>query len=250
MSIHKTEGIVLRRYNLRETSLIVHFYTLESGRITTVLKGVRQDPGKFASSVDLFTHNDIVFYKKRNTALHLVSQCDLKENFTPIRQDMIKVGVANMMLELLDAVMPLEDANSDIFNLALSCLSEVALSNNPDKILTIFKIKLLSLSGFKPHLDSCVSCGDKIIDQSKFSLSLGGLLCKRCLSKDFSSREIFRGTIATILYIERNNLRTNLNLGMNPVIKKELGLILNAFLNFHLQKYFKSEKVLNQFINA
>jgi recombinational DNA repair protein (RecF pathway) len=33
---------------------------------------------------------------------------------------------------------------------------------------------------------------------------------------------------------------------MNPQIKRELETILNAFLNFHLEKELKSQKVLNK----
>jgi recombinational DNA repair protein (RecF pathway) len=82
--------------------------------------------------------------------------------------------------------------------------------------------------------------------QSKFSLGLGGLLCPECFFKDTTSRSIFRGTVASILHIERNDFKTNLNLGMNPQIKKELDVILNAFLNFHLERELKSQKVLNK----
>jgi DNA repair protein RecO (recombination protein O) len=149
-------------------------------------------------------------------------------------------------MELLGAVSSYEDKNEEVFNLTLNCLKELEATYNPDKIATIFKIKILVLSGFKPHFDSCISCGNRILGQSKFSLVLGGLLCPACFTKDARSRAIFRGTIATILHIEKNNLKDILNLGMNPQIKKELELILNAFLNFHLEKEFKSQKVLNK----
>jgi DNA repair protein RecO (recombination protein O) len=86
--------------------------------------------------------------------------------------------------------------------------------------------------------------------QSKFSLSRGGLLCPNCMQKDPASRSIFRGTIATILHIEKNTFSSSLNLGMNPQIKKELDLILNAFLNFHLGRELKSQRVLNKMEEA
>jgi len=117
-------------------------------------------------------------------------------------------------------------------------------------VTTIFKIKLLSLSGFKPQIESCVSCGDRVLGHSKFSLSLGGLLCSRCQHKDLGARSIFRGTVASILHIEKNDFRNNLNLGMNPQIKRELDIILNAFLNFHLERELKSQKVLNKLATA
>lgn len=246
MSIHKTEAIVLKKRDFRETSVITDLYTRDFGKVTGILKGIRKEPSKFASTLELFSHNEVIFYRKRNSSIHLISQCDIRNNFDPVRKDIIKTGMGNIMVELIGAVMAAEDKNEEVFNLALDCLNELGLTSQPDKVITIFKIKILALSGFKPHFDSCVSCGNKILEQTKFSLMLGGLLCGKCSSKDTGARSIFRGTIASILHIEKNAFRNNLNLGMNPQIKRELVLILNAFLNYHLERDLKSERVVNR----
>lgn len=246
MSIDRTQGFILSRQDLRETSMIVNFYTRDFGKVSGLLKGVRAEPNKFASNLEPFSQNEIIFYRKRNSSLHLVSQCDKNNSFSAIRQSIVKTGMATFMMELLSAIMPLEDKNEEVFDLTLVCLKELENTYNPEKIMTIFKIKMLALSGFKPHFDSCVSCADRITGQSKFSLMLGGLLCPACYPKDTASRSIFRGTVASILHIERNDVKTNLNLGLNPAIKKELDLILNAFLNFHLERELKSQRVLNE----
>jgi len=249
MPIHKTESIVLKKRDFRETSLIVDFYTRDFGKLSGLLKGIRTEPAKFASSLEPFSYNEIIFYRKSNSSLHLVSQCDTRDNFDILRQSISKTGVGSYMMDLVGALMPQEDKNEGVFDLSLLCLHELKTTNNPDKVMTIFKIKMLSLSGFKPHLDSCISCGGRVLGQSKFSLALGGLLCAGCFHKDMSSRSIFRGTVASILHIEKNDFRNNLNLGMNPQIKKELDVILNAFLNFHLEKELKSQKVLDKLNN-
>lgn len=246
MSIDRTEAIVLSRRDFRETSLIVNFFTREFGRLSGILKGIRLEPAKFASNLELFSLNEIIFYRKRNSELHLVSQCDAKNSFGKIRLNIEKITLASMIIELIQALLPAEDKNEEVFNLACACLSELETNVNPSKIATIFKIKILDLAGFKPHFDSCVSCNAKVMGQAKFSLSLGGLLCERCYSKDMGARTIYRGTIASILHIERNDFRSNLNLGLNPQIKKELDAILNGFLNFHLGRELKSQRVMNK----
>lgn len=246
MSIDRTQGLVLKKRELRETSLIVDFYTKEFGKICGILKGIRTDSKKFASNLELFSLNEIIFYRKTHSSYHLISQADKLDNFTPIRQNIERTATASFMMEMVSSIMQLEDKNEEVFNLALASLKELETNYNPEKIATIFKIKMLSLSGFKPHFDSCVSCLDKIMGQSRFSLALGGLLCPRCMPKDPTARSIFRGTIATVLHIEKNSFNNSLNLGMNPQIKKELGLILNAFLNFHLERELKSQKLINK----
>ncbi|MDP2941501.1 MAG: DNA repair protein RecO [Candidatus Omnitrophota bacterium] len=246
MPIHKTEAIVLRRFDFRETSLISDFYTRDFGKISGLLKGIRKEPEKFASNLELFSHNEIIFYRSRNSSLHLVSQCDKRDNFDLIRRNISRAAIAALMMELLSAVMPAEDKNEEIFDLSLNCLKELETAGLPEKVATIFKIKVLALSGFKPHFDSCASCGNKIMGHSRFSLMIGGLLCPSCAGKDNAARAIFRGTVATILHIEKNDLKKNLTLGLNPLIKRELEIILNAFLNFHLEKELKSQRVLNK----
>lgn len=246
MSIDRACGLVLSKRDLRETSIIVDFYTREFGHLSGILKGIRTEPEKFASNLEPFSLNEIIFYRKTHSHLHLVSQADKIDNFTGVRKNIERSTSASFMMELISSVMPLEDKNEEVFNLALASLKELETNYNPEKISTIFKIKMLNLSGFKPHFDSCVSCMDKITGQSKFSLSLGGLLCGRCMPKDPAARAIFRGTIATVLHIERNSFAVSLNLGMNPQIRKELDLILNSFLNFHLGKELKSQKLLNK----
>ena len=236
MSICKTEAIVLNTQNFRQTSLIVNFYTRDFGRLSGLLKGIREETSKFNSSLDTFSLNEIIFYKKSKSTLHLVSQCDLRRDFRLIKNDLKRIKKAFSLVKLLNILTIEEDKNERIFDLALACLGQLENNFDLDKILIIFKIKLLDFCGFKPHIDSCVSCNNKIIAQAKFSLKLGGLLCERCLAKDIKSRTAFRGTVASILYIEKNDFDSVLRLGMNQAIKKELHQILDAFLEFHLDR--------------
>jgi len=92
MSIHKTETIILNRRDFRETSIIANFYTRDFGKLSGILKGIKTEPSKFASTLEPFSYNEIIFYRKRNSSLHLISQCDTKDNFDKIRQSIFKTG--------------------------------------------------------------------------------------------------------------------------------------------------------------
>ncbi|MFH1339368.1 MAG: DNA repair protein RecO [Candidatus Omnitrophota bacterium] len=236
MAIHRTEGIVLNTQNFRQTSLIANFYTRDFGKLSGLLKGIREEPTKFNSNLDVLSLNEIIFYKKTKSSLHLVSQCDLKRDFRLIKNDLDRVRRAFGLVELLNDLTVEEDRNERIFDLAVDCLCQLENGYNLDKIPIIFKIKALDFCGFRPHLDSCVSCNSRIISQARLSLKFGGLLCEHCLDRDIKSRNIFRGTVASILYIEKNDFHKVLRLGINREIMKELNKVLDAFLEFHIEK--------------
>lgn len=242
--IVKTEAIVLKSFDFRETSKIATFYTREYGKVKGVLKGIRKDPRKFGSSLEKFSVNDIVFYQYRNSDIHLVSQCDMKEYYWPIRQDFKKLTAASYILELVDAIMPVEQRNDGIYDLMLQYYSSLAYADDISKLVHVFQIKTLLHSGFRPHLDACVRCSKKVRGETRFSMQLGGLICGVCRPSGVDVAVVSRGTVASILHIEQNAWDKSLRLGLSGPVKRELKYVLNNFLVFHLEKNLRSAKYL------
>ncbi len=242
--ILKTEGIVLKSFDFRETSRIAVFFTKDYGRVSGVLKGIRKDHKKFGSSVDKFTVNDIVYYQYRNSDLHLISQCDLRQFFLPIRQDLKKTMAANYILELVYILMPPEEKNLKVYQLMTDFFNSLETASDMNKLVHIFQIKTLFYSGFRPHLDTCLKCQSKIFGKARFSLDDGGLVCLNCELSDTAVSFISPGAVASILHIEKNDWPTSLRLSLTEQVQKELKYILNNFLVYHLGRRIKSEKYL------
>jgi DNA repair protein RecO (recombination protein O) len=243
--IVKTEGIVLKSFDFRETSRIATFFTRDMGKIKGVLKGIRKDPKKFGSSVEKFSVNDIVYYQYRNSDLHLVSHCDMKDFFSGLRQDLERMTAASYASELIDTLMPAEEQNLEIYHLMQAFLMSLQSTPDVSKLIQTFQIKILSLSGFKPHLETFVYCRKHFADVPHFSLRLGGLLCGVCNDVSGEATPISLGAVASILHIQKNNWDAALRLGMAPFIKKELKYVLNHFLVFHLERHLRSTRFLS-----
>jgi DNA repair protein RecO (recombination protein O) len=244
MAIISTEAIVLRTIDHRETSRIAFFFTKTHGKVIGVLKGIRKDHKKFGSSLDKFSVNDIVYYEYRNSEIYLVSQCDMKEFFLAIRSDARKITAADYAAELVNKIMPVEERNPAIYALLLDFFRSLGEFEDTSRLVHMFQIKVLSLSGFRPHIDSCVRCGHAVTGRSRFSTRLGGLVCTGCVSRSEDLMHVSPGAIATLLYAEKNAWSTCRNLRMPPGIQRELRLILNNFLVFHLGKNIKAARYL------
>lgn len=242
--ILQTQAIVLKRFDFRETSQIVTFFTRDHGKVKGILKGIRKDHKKFGSSVDQFSVNHLVYYGHRESDLHLVGQCDLKVFFFKIRQDVKRTLAASYALELVDAIMPSEEKNTEIYDLLIAYLTALEDTDDVSKLVHIFQIKILLLSGFRPFLDSCVVCQKKISPKMQFSMKLGGLLCEDCRANDRTATAISRGTIASLVHIERNIWEHVLRLKLTVLTKKELKYILNNFLVYHLERHLKATRFL------
>ncbi|MDD5135723.1 MAG: DNA repair protein RecO, partial [Candidatus Omnitrophica bacterium] len=116
MAIQKTEGILLRRQDLRETSLILTFYTKDFGKIKGIVRGVRGPRSACGgANMEIFAHDEVVFYERRRSDIFTISQCDLLDYFAPARESLERLSYASYLVELLDSVTALGDKNEEAF---------------------------------------------------------------------------------------------------------------------------------------
>lgn len=247
MGIEKTQAIILKQQDLRETSVLTTFFSKDHGKINGVAKGVRTSFNRGHNGLEIFSLSEIVFYKRSRGNLYTVSQCDLLDYFKEIRRNYKKLIYATYFVDILNAVTPSEDKNEALFELILETLKALSREKNPEAIKNIYEIKMLIISGFKPRLDVCITCAKPISKQAKFSIKLGGLLCQECFLRDSNSFEIYDGTLASMLHIEKTDFSHVWRLNLTPKVKKQLGEILNDFIQFHIDKKIKSKEFIDSF---
>ncbi|VAW13330.1 hypothetical protein MNBD_BACTEROID05-200, partial [hydrothermal vent metagenome] len=179
------------------------------------------------------------------SSLHLISQADLKQYYFLIRKDYKRNMAAHYCLELVDSIMPKEQRNLKIYKLILNYLESLEFVKDIDKVVHAFQIKILLLSGFSPHLDSCVKCNRKIHSKARFSLKDGGLVCSSCPTMEHRFTLISKGAVSTILHVEQSSWENSMKLGLTAHVRKELKYLLNHFLVYHLEKKIKTTRFLH-----
>ena len=245
MAIISTEAIVLRSIDHRETSKLAFFFTRSHGKVIGVLKGIRKNPRKFHTTIDKLSVNDIVFYQYRNSDIHLVSHCDMKAYFPGVRQDMKRITAGEYACELVNKIMPLEEKNEKVYELLLDYCDALGRVRDIGRLVHMFQIKVLALSGFQPHIDSCVQCGEDVNARAKFSTFKGGLVCQYCQRQGMALMTVSPGAVASLLYVGNHSWDQCLKLILAPAVKRELKEILNNFLIYHLEKNIKSGRYLD-----
>lgn len=247
MPIQRSQGILLRRHQLRETSFILSFYTEHFGKIKGIVRGVRgpRAQGHGASAYELFALDDLVFYERKQSEIFTVSHCDLAEFFAPIRASLENIAYATYIVELLDSVTVLSDPHPEVFALTLNCLRLLCDGESGRHTARIFEIKLLSHLGIMPALGMCAHCGRaNLSSDSRFSMRHGGLLCKECLTRDTEAYPMLRGTARFIQHIQTIPFDRATRVKVDDKVGRELELILRRFLEYHIERRLNAVKFL------
>jgi DNA repair protein RecO (recombination protein O) len=173
----------LRSRKYREADCLLTLLTRSRGKVGAIAKGVRKAKSSLRGGVQAFTYNEMLLYKGRS--LDTVTQSQTLEAFIPLQEDIRGLTAAAYWSELLDVLIPEGEKDDQVFNTALAGFHLLALSPN---VLSVrgLEVKLLSLLGYRPCLDKCVSCQSSLNSRNLncFSVRLGGVLCPACGSKE------------------------------------------------------------------
>lgn len=238
--IRKTDAILLKKQDLRETSLFLTFYTKGFGKIYGVLKGVRGQKGLYGASPQIFTLNEIVFYERKAKDIFAISQCELKEFFGEIRESLEKTSYAVYFIELINSLVALGEKNERMFELLENSLRTLKGPASTKRVARIFEIKLLNLLGIMPQLKNCIICEASLDKRVRFSLKNGGVICENCSLKERDGFPILIGTINFMEHINRSDWPMVLRIKVSQDVGHQVENLLKRFMDYHLHLKLKS----------
>lgn len=249
MGITKTQGIVLKYTNLGEADKILTILTRNKGKIRAVAKGCRKPKSSLLASSELFAFSEFVLYKGSN--LYHITQGETRETFYNLRNDLLKLSYAVFFVEMADAVSEEELSSERLFVLLAKALYYLAEGEIPVGIINqAYQLKLMDISGYRPSLQRCVHCGKTDLQEYKFDIEMGGVICDQCENFGKKVIRISSGaleTIRTLLNTEISRLNT---LKIDNTIFNEIDRLIKRFVEAHLDKHFKSLDFLDEIKNS
>lgn len=177
----KTQGVVLREVNYKESDKILTLLTREGGKRTVKARGCRRKNSPLAASAQLLVYSDLTLFEYRDHAL--LDEAESLEQFWGVKGDLEKLALGSYFAETMETVA--EEGRSDEGLLSLILNSLYAL-DKMDKPLPLVKgayeLKLMALAGYEPLLDCCAVCAREEPEGPCLSLRDGVLCCTPCRS--------------------------------------------------------------------
>jgi DNA repair protein RecO (recombination protein O) len=241
--ILRTQGIVLRYTNFKESDRMLTLFSPELGKMSVLARGCRKPKSRFLAATQLFAYGEYVLHKKGE--IYILTQGDIIDSFFDIRGDVEKFAYASYIINLVEEVAVSEEQNTPLFSLLLQILSYLAYSDiNPEDITHVFEIKLIDITGYRPQLDVCMTCGSPLSGSLYFQTSKGGLICSKCYKQDKRGYNIHMGTVQIIRYILDMDIKRMNILKISPEFREQLDKILSAYLEERLEKRLKTRRFI------
>ena len=233
MKLVKTKGIIIAEHNMADYDKMLTILTPNLGKIQCLAKGSRKPKSLLLAGSQLLCFGEYILYN------YSMNSCEIIELFYNIRTDLEKLQYATYITKIISDVTTENQNNFRLLQLYLNTLyvlSETKLDF--DLIISIFRIRLMSLMGFKPQIEECTTCRNKQ-DLNTFSIRDSGLKCKACAKQDSGAIEISQTTKDAIRYIILADAKKIFSFTVPEDTKKELEIVSKLYLTEKLEKEYK-----------
>jgi DNA repair protein RecO (recombination protein O) len=251
MARFKLEAFIIRTGRMTESSRLITFYSREMGKVKGVAKGVGRPKSRLGGHVELFNLIEADFYKKETSELGTLSGALLLNDFRGIAEEPRRYGFGSAWCEVLDRASQPEEPHPDIFDLTYDFLDKLR-SARPEATGLLFwsaLFKFITVSGYAPGLEVCVSCGAEIeTDKLMISLGRGGLICPKCAEPDEPIMLITRETLALLNQMLASPLSQLANTEVSAKSGRQAAEVVLALGAYHigLPRNLKSFKFIEK----
>ena len=247
-----TEAIVFGSIDYGESDKIVTFYTLKFGKIKGIAKGAKRSKKRFVNNLEPFSYINLVFFQKQGRELVMLEQAEIVRRFDLLTMDIDRLAFGSYCLELLNEMTLEGQQNQRAFELLLKFLIMLDGGTHIRTIVMFFEMRLLSLLGYHPHLDTCVVCKNDIVSgvtpdtKIFFSSARSGILCSTCKDQGKFVIPVSPGTIKFLMLAAKTDIDKADRISMAEWAAEECERVMGDFLKYQLGKELKSRRFLNK----
>jgi DNA repair protein RecO (recombination protein O) len=202
--------------------------TEQHGRIKVVAKGVRRPGSRLAGHLEPFCVANVLI--ARTKGLDIVSQAELREAFVTLRADEAAIATAGYLAELVDLLLPEEQAQDGVFELTRASLELLDRGRERRHVAFVFTMGLLRHLGYRPQLDPCIICGQSLAPEvNGFSLE-GGVVCRRCATTRVEVLPLSVNALKLMRAVDRGDIERVFGLRVATDVWREIEIMLAAYV--------------------
>jgi len=244
--VQESLGVVLKSISYSESSLISRIYTPEFGKISVMSRGAKKAKCGKAGMLEPMNLIEFQMNFKESKELQILQEISIVQNLSTIRNDIQKLAIGLVMVEILDKTTHNLDPSQILYRLIEKSLLVLNNSStNNIKLYIFYLIQFSKYSGFNPVPTHCNNCNNSL-DIAFYQIQNGFVNCTNCNS--FDSLELEQNNFNYLLELTSTHIDylNGIDCSIEQLHFFEKYLI--QFMEFHLvgMRNIKSLKFLKE----
>ncbi|MBN2232875.1 MAG: DNA repair protein RecO [Deltaproteobacteria bacterium] len=242
-------GIILNKFAVRESDLLITLFTEHHGRLTVVGKGAKRSRRRFPGRLELLSLVRLTAAEGRRSNIPRLDECELLTPHTVIGERPQAFFAAGYFAEIVSRCCPDRLPNRGIFRLlaeVLVLLDRRVPARNLDCQLRLLEFQIIGHLGFAPLLHQCAGCHRELPAGAPpaFDPAAGGVICPACRPRHPRAFAVSPGALALLTRCRDLDRDLRAKLTFTPTVMEETARLCRTLLTWHTGREFKSLKFL------
>lgn len=235
----KTEGIVLRATEYKDTDKLLTVLTRDLGKVTFKARGIKSKNSKLRAAGQLLAFSEFTVSERQGR--YVITEAVCKELFPELQTDIELLYLASYFVQVCDMVAQEEDPMPELLSLLLNALYALSKLKLPQAMVkAVFELRTACIAGFLPDLRGCAICGRE--DPDRFNITQGVLQCATCRSDSFDGirMPVSPGVLNAMRYICSADPKRLFSFRLSGESCTELSQITESYLTMRLERGFSA----------
>jgi len=249
----RTKALLLNSTAVRESDLLLIFFTEKLGKLRASAKGALRSKKRFVGA--LLNLNELEIELAATLGKEIEFRLDhaeiIKSRFELAKKPE-RLACAYALSELLEKAAPDTEPAPHLYDLLAEGIDSIQKAKNFRGYFLYFFLQIISRLGYQPVLKSCAKCHKKHSAKAKqffFSVKRGGLICEDCEGAEKNLRPVSVSLGRSLIAISNPDLKKAVRVRLSEKDWRAAIDLLFRFSAWHLEKPINSLEFLMQFQN-
>ena len=230
-------GLVIREQSVGEYDRLITVLTTQYGLVKAFCRGAKKAKSKKLSATALLTYSEFTFNKTKDA--FTVDEAEVKEVFFELRNDVVKMALAQYLCELAYEFCEEDYESEEILRLFLNSLYLLKSDKKtPSFIKAVTEFRLMSLAGYMPQLIGCENCGEYETALMGFDKESGKIYCESCIPA--SALRVSSSVIKAMRYVALSDFEKIFSFSVSEDNIKVFEQLTEDYLLNKTQRKFKT----------
>lgn len=228
-----SEAFLIRKIPYGDADYVLTLFTRDYGKIAGFAKHARKSRKRFGGRLEPFIQFRVRM-KDKSRDMYFIEDADTIRVYHSFMENIELFLWGSFMLESLDALLPKDSPNEELFEILVNALRELDEGMSVLPVVLEFQLRILSASGYEPNFEMCSVCDKPVEGEARFSVERGGVVCGEC--SDSKKGIMVSGNILR----DRESMEMNLSKVLQYI------KLFTTFTEYHTERKLKTSQFIEE----
>ena len=239
----KVNAIVTRSVDYKDNDKILTLYSLEKGKITANIKGVKKPKAKLKFASEPFCFAEYILAEKGGR--YTVIGASYIDSFYDLRLNLQKYYLSACVIDVINNLIEDGDEDTALFTSTIEAIKNICYTSNEKVALAYYLNYLAERLGYGISETACASCGEVINGRVFFNYLDATFSCEECRTQSYS--EITLDTYTAFNIVKNAEINEIKSVIVDDGKATKLIKFLLYYLSVKTEVKLKSSTSLNEF---